>query len=143
MSFWWRTSPSCPRPASYCWEFPFGPWAAPRFCRWVLRSPIPFTPAISSSDFARDQRREGMTKRPDDDDGQTRVRGPEPLESAPAGRDRAYLIVLAGMSRGQMFKLDSPRSVIGRGSEALVKISDEGISREHAVVHLVDGKVSV
>ena len=84
-----------------------------------------------------------MTKRPDDDDGQTRVRGPEPIESAPAGRDRAYLIVLAGMSRGQMFKLDAPRSVIGRGSEAQVKISDEGISREHAVIHLVDGKVTV
>jgi len=84
-----------------------------------------------------------MTKRSDDDDGQTRVRGPEPIESAPVGRDRAYLIVLAGMSRGQMFKLDSARSVIGRGSEVAVKISDEGISREHAVVHITDGKVTV
>ncbi len=78
----------------------------------------------------------------DDDSGKTRI-SPVPADPGPVGRDRAYLIVLAGMSRGQMFKLDKERSVIGRGGEVQIRLSDEGISREHAVVHLSADRVLV
>ena len=79
----------------------------------------------------------------DDDDGKTRVRPAPPDAASPEGRDRAYLIVLAGSSRGQMFKIDDTRSVIGRGSEAQVRVLDDGISREHAAVRIVGGRVMV
>ncbi len=78
----------------------------------------------------------------DGEAGQTRIR-PAPVDSGPVGRDRAYLIVLAGMSRGQMFKLEKARSVIGRGGEVEIRLADEGISREHAVVHIAADKVLV
>jgi two-component system cell cycle response regulator len=47
-------------------------------------------------------------------------------------RDRAYLIVLAGNSVGQMFKIPGGEAVIGRGRTAEVRLFDEGVSREHA-----------
>src|SRR5437879_33133 len=54
--------------------------------------------------------------------------------AAPGGgkRDRAYLVVLAGTSVGEMFKIDSEQTVIGRGQKAQVRLLDDGISREHA-----------
>jgi two-component system cell cycle response regulator len=79
----------------------------------------------------------------EDDDGKTRVRPAPPDAATPEGRDRAYLIVLAGSGRGQMFKIDDTRSVIGRGSEAQVRVLDDGISREHAAVRIVGGRVMV
>ena len=33
-------------------------------------------------------------------------------------RDRAYLVVLAGSSVGEMYKLESERTIIGRGGKA-------------------------
>jgi diguanylate cyclase (GGDEF)-like protein len=79
----------------------------------------------------------------EDDDGKTRVRPAPPEAATPEGRDRAYLIVLAGSGRGQMFKIDDTRSVIGRGTEAQVRVLDDGISREHAAVRIVGGRVMV
>jgi diguanylate cyclase (GGDEF)-like protein len=67
-----------------------------------------------------------------DEDTRTKVR--PALDARQVGRDRAYLIVLAGMSTGEMFRLDADRSVIGRSARAQVRLSDEGVSREHAVV---------
>ena len=40
-----------------------------------------------------------------------------------------------------MFKLEVERSVIGRSPKAQVRLTDEGISREHAVVSLVSDEV--
>ena len=78
-----------------------------------------------------------------DEEGKTWVR-PVPVEGAEGeGRDRAYLIVLAGSSRGQMFKVSELRSVIGRGSEAQVRVHDDGISREHAAIRIVGDRVLV
>jgi diguanylate cyclase (GGDEF)-like protein len=77
-----------------------------------------------------------------DDDGKTRVR-PAPVEAPLEERDRAYLIVLAGSSRGQMFKVGETRSVIGRGSEVEVRVNDDGISREHAAIRIASGRVIV
>ena len=65
-------------------------------------------------------------------DDKTQVKAP------PAGvtqlettRDQAYVIVLAGSSVGEMFKLHRERSIIGRGPTADIRMLDEGISREH------------
>ena len=70
-----------------------------------------------------------------DEDTRTRI---QPALDAPQigqnGRDRACLIVLAGMSTGEVFKLESRRSVIGRSPKAEVHLTDEGVSREHAAV---------
>jgi len=53
---------------------------------------------------------------------------------APEGgkRDRAYLVVLAGASVGEMYKIEGEKTVIGRGQGAQIRLLDDGISREHA-----------
>jgi|SRR5450432_349544 len=75
------------------------------------------------------------------DDTDTRVSEIAGPPTGPVGRDRAYLVVLAGVSRGEMFKLDGPRSVIGRSPGAQIRLSDDGVSREHAAVALSGDKV--
>jgi len=47
-------------------------------------------------------------------------------------RDRAHLIVLAGESLGQMYRVDRSETVIGRGSDSNVRLQDEGVSRRHS-----------
>ena len=64
----------------------------------------------------------------------TRIRPALSVEAG--GRDRAYLIVLAGTGRGKMFKLESGDSIIGRSPRAAIRLVEEGVSREHAVVKL-------
>jgi diguanylate cyclase (GGDEF)-like protein len=55
-------------------------------------------------------------------------------------RDRAYLIVLAGASVGEMYKIAKEKTVIGRGNQADIHVVDDGISRRHAeIVHDKDG----
>ena len=56
-------------------------------------------------------------------------------------RDRAYLVVLAGSSVGEMYKLEQERTIIGRGGKAQIRILDEGISREHAQIVVENGRV--
>jgi diguanylate cyclase (GGDEF)-like protein len=75
------------------------------------------------------------------DDTDTRVSAIAPLRADVQGPDRAYLVALAGLSRGEMFKLDSPRSIIGRSPNAHIRLFDDGISREHANVALEEDKV--
>jgi diguanylate cyclase (GGDEF)-like protein len=54
--------------------------------------------------------------------------------AAPEGgkRDRAYLVVLAGASVGEMYKVEGQTTIIGRGQRAQIRLLDDGISREHA-----------
>jgi two-component system, cell cycle response regulator len=68
-------------------------------------------------------------------DDTTQVKGP-PSEAAGADSKRveAYLIVMAGSSVGEMYKLNRPRTVVGRGPTAEIRILDEGVSREHCEV---------
>lgn len=49
-----------------------------------------------------------------------------------AGKDRATLSVMSGISAGQVFALDGTEHVLGRGTEADVWIDDVGCSRRHA-----------
>ena len=70
----------------------------------------------------------------------TAVRG----AGAPAAsvkRDRAYLVVLAGASVGEMYKIDGEKTIIGRGQKAHIRLFDDGISREHAQI-VVEGSRS-
>jgi two-component system, cell cycle response regulator len=71
-----------------------------------------------------------------DDETQVGV-ATEDLSSAPAGRDRAYLIVLAGSNVGEMYKIAKEAISIGRGQGADLQILDEGISRHHAAIRLL------
>jgi two-component system cell cycle response regulator len=54
----------------------------------------------------------------------------------PAGGEEnaAYLVVLAGSSVGEMYKVEKDRTVMGRGENVDIRLIDEGISREHAQV---------
>jgi two-component system cell cycle response regulator len=52
-----------------------------------------------------------------------------------AGTAKApYLIVIAGAHVGELHKLNRPRTIIGRGETAQIRITDDGISREHTEI---------
>jgi two-component system cell cycle response regulator len=53
-----------------------------------------------------------------------------------AKRDRPYFIVLAGSNLGKMFKIEGDSVVIGRSSDAQIRLEDDGISRKHARVFI-------
>ncbi len=53
-------------------------------------------------------------------------------------RGLACVTVLVGSARGEMFKINGARAVIGRGQTADFRILDDGISREHCEL-LVEG----
>jgi diguanylate cyclase (GGDEF)-like protein len=64
----------------------------------------------------------------------------ETPKTAPRGPS-AYLVVIAGPSFGEMYKLRGDRTVLGRGDKSDVRIVDDGISREHAAVQREGGKI--
>jgi diguanylate cyclase (GGDEF)-like protein len=61
-----------------------------------------------------------------------------PVAPGSGKRDRAYLVVLAGASVGEMYKVEGNKTIIGRGQKAQIRLFDDGISREHAQI-LVEG----
>ncbi len=64
-----------------------------------------------------------------------------PAPATGVKRDRAYLVVLAGASVGEMYKVETDKTVIGRGQKAHIRLLDDGISREHAQVVIEGNKV--
>jgi diguanylate cyclase (GGDEF)-like protein len=62
---------------------------------------------------------------------QTLTKPAMPPEGGEQKRDLAYLVVLAGVSAGEMFKLQEDRTVVGRGTKVTLRLNDEGVSREH------------
>jgi two-component system cell cycle response regulator len=56
-------------------------------------------------------------------------------------RDRAHLIVLAGGSLGQMFRVEKTETVIGRAADAGIRLEDDGVSRRHARIVQRAGEV--
>jgi len=67
-------------------------------------------------------------------DERTRMSEPPAPTAGEQKRDRAYLVVLAGTSVGEMYKIERERTIIGRGGRAQIRLLDDGISREHAEV---------
>ncbi len=64
-----------------------------------------------------------------------------PLAPEGGKRDRAYLVVLAGASVGEMYKVEGEKTVIGRGQKASIRLLDDGISREHAQLVLLGDRI--
>jgi diguanylate cyclase (GGDEF)-like protein len=64
----------------------------------------------------------------------------ETPKKAPGGAS-AYLVVIAGPSFGEMYKLKGDRLVMGRGDRTDVRIIDDGVSREHAAIQREGGKI--
>jgi len=76
-------------------------------------------------------------------DDDTKISAKEEIAKPVKDRDRAYLIVLAGASVGEMYKLSKEQTVIGRGTQADIHIVDDGISRKHAEIVHKDGQICV
>ena len=53
---------------------------------------------------------------------------------------KAFMVVLSGDRMGETFTLNEGRTSIGRGLHADIRVNDEGISREHAIVELDEGR---
>ncbi len=47
-------------------------------------------------------------------------------------RDRASVVVLAGANVGEMYRLEGVEVIVGRASNASIRLNDDGISRRHA-----------
>jgi diguanylate cyclase (GGDEF)-like protein len=62
-----------------------------------------------------------------------------PTPQAPIGPS-AYLVVIAGPSFGEMYKLKGNRAVLGRGERVDIRVLDDGVSREHAAIERDGGK---
>jgi two-component system cell cycle response regulator len=76
-----------------------------------------------------------LLPQPDDDEPiteQFELQTPE----APnvVSRDRGVLVRVDGPSNGQVFALDTPELTIGRSTSAGFRLSDEGVSRRHALL---------
>jgi diguanylate cyclase (GGDEF)-like protein len=65
--------------------------------------------------------------------------GPAPV---PRGAT-AYLVVISGPSFGEMYKLKGDRAVLGRGDRTDIRIIDDGVSREHAVIERASGRLTL
>jgi two-component system cell cycle response regulator len=82
--------------------------------------------------------------RDDDDDDLDRTKlGIEPLRTRRSDSDRPHLIVLAGTNVGEMYALDGPEVVVGRGDTATIRLQDDSISRKHAIIRIAGGDVRV
>jgi diguanylate cyclase (GGDEF)-like protein len=79
-----------------------------------------------------------------DDDTKISDKGELTGDAEPRDRDRAYLIVLAGTSVGEMFKIVQETTVIGRAQQSDVHVVDDGISRRHAeIIHDDNGRLVI
>lgn len=77
----------------------------------------------------------------EDDARITKVGPRDPVE--PSGEPSPYLVVMSGRAVGRMYRLRAEGLVLGRSSSADVVLDDEGVSRHHAKIEIVDGRVRV
>ena len=64
---------------------------------------------------------------------QTVIHKRVPMGGAPRERN-ASLLVLSGRALGQLFKIPPGEMVLGRSTEADIRLDDEGVSRLHAKI---------
>jgi diguanylate cyclase (GGDEF)-like protein len=83
-----------------------------------------------------------MASVPDDETTHNAAPTLDAPKTAPRGSS-AYLVVIAGPSFGEMYRLRGDRVVLGRGDKADIRVVDDGISREHAAVQREGGKVVI
>jgi diguanylate cyclase (GGDEF)-like protein len=76
---------------------------------------------------------------PPEDTTHTSVPAVEPVPGV-AG-PRPFLLVISGPSFGEMYRVKSERTVLGRGEKADVRLLDEGISRAHLAIDREGGKL--
>jgi two-component system cell cycle response regulator len=77
-------------------------------------------------------------------DDTTSVADPASIKPPEAStRDKAYLIVLAGSNVGAMFKIEQDEITLGRAGGATIRLMDEGVSRIHCRIRLLDGMMFV
>jgi pSer/pThr/pTyr-binding forkhead associated (FHA) protein len=62
---------------------------------------------------------------------------------AHAAGESPYLMVIAGRRPGEVHKLASAQTVVGRSPQAALQLDGDGISREHAELVLTDGRLRV
>jgi GGDEF domain-containing protein len=62
---------------------------------------------------------------------------------AHAAAESPYLMVIAGRRLGEVHKLTSARTVVGRSPQVALQLDGEGISREHAELVLTDGRLEL
>src|SRR3954468_15373714 len=74
-------------------------------------------------------------------DERTQIFEPQASPTGGVKRDRAYLVVLAGASVGEMYKIETDKTVIGRGQKAQIRLLDDGISREHAQLVIINDRI--
>jgi nucleotide-binding universal stress UspA family protein len=68
-----------------------------------------------------------------------------PATTSPAAGDHGHrrLELVAGSETGRVVRLTPPSVVIGRGAEADVRLTDTGVSRRHAELHVDDDAVTL
>lgn len=83
--------------------------------------------------------------RSDDDMECTKVASLKELQQELAGRSQRYphLLVLTGSNFGQMYRVEDGETFLGRGQNATIRLNDDGISRRHARLVQVGGKVFI
>ena len=59
------------------------------------------------------------------------------------GEHVAALMITSGVDAGKSLMLAGGDNTIGRGSSCSVELSDDSVSRKHAVIRCRDGKLSV
>jgi pSer/pThr/pTyr-binding forkhead associated (FHA) protein len=59
------------------------------------------------------------------------------------GEQVGVLVVKSGVDAGKSFMLSEGDNSIGRGNDAAVSLSDESVSRQHAVIRCQDSKLSL
>ena len=59
------------------------------------------------------------------------------------GEQVGVLVVKSGVDAGKSFMLSEGDNSIGRGNDAAINLSDESVSRQHAVIRCQDGKLTL
>ena len=59
------------------------------------------------------------------------------------GEQVGALVVKSGVDAGKSFMLSEGDNSIGRGNDAAINLSDESVSRQHAVIRCQNGKLSL